>query len=219
MTDVVRCVIYDCDGVLFDSLEANRRLYNHISLSSGRGPLTEEELRYCHMHTVQDSIHSLFKEDPEGEVRALEFLKHQVDFRAFIPYLTMEPHLLPTLSALRERRIRTAISTNRTTSMPHIMERFNLRSYFDMVVTALDVTRPKPDRESVDKILDGLGVLPEETLYVGDSEIDRSTARSSGVRFVAYKNREISTGLFIEDHRDLLKLLSNGGSPRKPPSA
>ena len=103
--------------------------------------------------------------------------------------------------------------------MPHIMERFNLSSYFDMVVTALDVTRPKPDRESVDRILNGLGVLPEETLYVGDSEIDRSTARSSGVKFVAYKNRTISTGLFIEDHRDLLKLLSNGGSPPKPPSA
>ena len=67
MADLIHCVIYDCDGVLFDSLEANRRLYNLISLSSGRGPLTEDELQYCHMHTVQDSIHCLFKEDPEGE--------------------------------------------------------------------------------------------------------------------------------------------------------
>ena len=180
--------------------------------------LTPEELRYCHMNTVGESIHCLFRGDPEAEKRALEFLKHQVDFKEFIPYLRMEPHVLPTLSALRERHIRTAISTNRTTSMPHIMERFNLWPYFDMVVTALDVRRPKPDRESVDRILCGLGVLPEETLYVGDSEIDRSTARSSGVRFVAYKNRAISTGLFIEDHRDLLKLLSNGGSPPELPS-
>jgi len=215
MSPLIRCVIYDCDGVLFDSLEANRRLYTHIALSSGRGPLTGEELRYCHMNTVHDSIHCLFREDPEGEARAVEFLKEKIDFREFIPFLVMEPYLLQTLSALREKGVRTAISTNRTTSMPHIMERFNLRPYFDMVVTALDVARPKPDRESVDRILSGLAVAPEETLYVGDSEIDRSTARSAGVIFVAYKNREISTGLFIEDHRDVLKLLSNGGPPRR----
>ena len=61
-----RCVIYDCDGVLFDSLEANRALYNHIAVSMGRGPITEEELRYCHTSTVRESIHCLFKEDPRG---------------------------------------------------------------------------------------------------------------------------------------------------------
>ncbi len=71
----VRCVIYDCDGVLFDSLEANRRLYNHIALSMGRTPLTSEELRYCHMNTVGDSIHCLFREDPETEAKASDVLE------------------------------------------------------------------------------------------------------------------------------------------------
>ena len=116
------------------------QLYNRIALSMGRAPLTEEELRYCHMNTMGDSIHHLFKEDPEVEAKALRFLKEQIDFKDFIPYLVMEPHLLETLSSLREKRITTAISTNRTTSMPHIMERFRLQPYFDMVVTALDVT-------------------------------------------------------------------------------
>ncbi|MGD0488056.1 MAG: HAD-IA family hydrolase [Syntrophorhabdales bacterium] len=212
----VSCVIYDCDGVLFDSLEANRKLYNHIAVSMGRAPLTERELHYCHMNTVGDSIHCLFEEDGEAEAKAVRFLKEQVDFKDFIPYLIMEPHLLETLSALREKRIMTAISTNRTTSMPHIMERFRLQPYFDMVVTALDVTRPKPDPESVNLILDRLAVRPEETLYVGDSEIDLGTARSAGVMFVAYKNRAISTGILIENHREILRFLSNGETPQAP---
>ena len=71
----INCVIYDCDGVLFDSLEANRRLYDHIAVSSNRGPRTEEELGYCHMNTVGDSIHCLFENDPEGEARAVKFWK------------------------------------------------------------------------------------------------------------------------------------------------
>jgi hypothetical protein len=43
---------------------------------------------------------------------------------------------------------------------------------------------------------------------VGDSEVDRQTAESAGVRFVAYKNRELGSDLFIDDHRNLLNLIS-----------
>lgn len=203
----VECVIYDCDGVLFDSLEANRTLYNHIAVSMGRETVSEEEIIYCHMHTVRDSIRFLFKNNPDGEARALEFLAQQIDFKDYVPYLQMEPNLLPTLTALREKGILTAICTNRSTSMPHLMERFALGSYFDMVVTALDVTHPKPDPESVMKILQGLQVEASRTLYVGDSEIDRKTALASGVCFIAYKSSEISTGLVIEDHREILSLI------------
>jgi HAD superfamily hydrolase (TIGR01509 family) len=208
MNKGIACVIYDCDGVLFDSLEANRKLYNHIATSTGRGELTEAELRYCHMNTVHDSIHCLFPDDPAKEAEAVRFLKEKVDFRDYVPFLKMEPYLLETLAALRQQGVRTAISTNRTTSMPHIMERYKLTPYFDMVVTALDVTRPKPDRESVDKILGSLGLRAEETLYVGDSEVDLKTAQASGVIFVAYKNATISTGLSIDDHRSILTIVN-----------
>ncbi len=205
---MITCVIYDCDGVLFDSLEANRRLYNHICLAMDRPPITEEELAYCHMHTVYESLARLFPGDAETEARASEFLKSKVDLRDFIQYLKIEPHLFETLSALREKRVRTAISTNRTTSMKHIMEKFSLWPFFDMVVTALDVVRPKPDKESVEKIIAALKVRPQDSLYVGDSEIDLKTAESAGVTFVAYKNPKISKGLLIQDHLDLLPLVA-----------
>ncbi len=129
----------------------------------------------------------------------------------------MEPHLLETLSTIKSAGVKTAISTNRTNSMPYIMKRFKLGPYFDMVVTALDVAKPKPDPESVIKVLGALGVKAEETLYIGDSEIDLNTATSAHVTFVAYKNRAISTGIVIEDHREILRFLGNGGPlPRQP---
>jgi phosphoglycolate phosphatase len=203
----VKCVVYDCDGVLFDSLEANRTLYDHIAVSNGRGPLTENELRYCHINTVKDSIHRLFDDDPEGEAHALQFLSEQIDFKDYVPYLKMEPHVMETLTGLRGNGMLTAINTNRTTSMPHLMQRFDLFPYFDMVVTALDVVRPKPDPESMHRILHTLNVKPHETLYVGDSVIDLETAESSQVRFVAYKNPSISRGISIDDHRKILEYI------------
>jgi phosphoglycolate phosphatase len=203
----IKCVIYDCDGVLFDSLEANRTLYDHIAVSNGRAPLTEDELHYCHINTVKDSIRHIFRHDPEGEGRAFTFLDEQIDFKDYIPFLKMEPHLLETLTILRSRGVQTAINTNRTTSMPHLMTRFNLSSYFDMVITALDVARPKPDPEPMERILAGLNIRPEEALYVGDSVIDLETAKSSRVTFVAYKNTEISTGIVIDDHQEILRVI------------
>jgi phosphoglycolate phosphatase len=216
----ISCVIYDCDGVLFDSLEANRMLYDRIAEHMGRPPLSREELGFCHTHTVYESIHCLFPDDPLQEAKAADFLKKGIDFKDFIVYLKMEPDLLEVLTELRNRGIKRAISTNRTTSMPHVMERYSLGPYFEMVVTALDVVNPKPHPESVLKILATLNLDKGTVLYVGDSEVDRDTARSAGVRFIAYKNREIvsdnGSDAYIESHLRLLDFLRSEAAPQGP---
>ena len=205
----IQCIIYDCDGVLFDSLEANRKLYNDLAISIGRSPLQDEEVNYVHSHTVFESIHFIFRDDEVSEKKALERLKG-IDFKDYIVYMKMEPHLLEALSRLKEGGVRRAINTNRTTSMKFIMERFGLWPYFDMVVTALDVKHPKPHPESIEKILTALNLNKDETLFVGDSEVDRQTAESCGVRFIAYKNREIVENIFIDDHLEVVEYVSLG---------
>ena len=201
-------MIYDCDGVLFDSLEANTKLYNDLCARVGRGPLREEELRYVHTHTVFEALHFIFGQKDEMEKKALELLRlEQIDLREYVVYLKMEPHLLQTLEKLKEKGILRVINTNRTTSMKYIMEKYDLWQYFEMVVTALDVKNPKPNPESIEKIIQELNLNKEEAVFVGDSDVDQQTAESSGVRFIAYKNREIANDLFIDDHFDLLKIV------------
>jgi phosphoglycolate phosphatase len=201
-----RCVIYDCDGVLFDSFEVNRRFYNYMCASIGRPLLTEPELRYVHTHTVHEAIHFLSGNDSKVEGRALALLP-RIDPQEYIPYLKMEPHLLQTLQRLKEAGIFRAIDTNRSTSMKYIMEKFNLWPHFERVVTALDVKNPKPHPESVEKILEAFQVGKKETVLVGDSEIDEQTSAAAGIKFIAYKNREIAHDAFIDDHLALLSFL------------
>jgi phosphoglycolate phosphatase len=207
----IRCVIYDCDGVLFDSLEANGRLYNDLCTQLGRPPLNEQELKYVHSHTVFESIRCLAGEDAGLEKKGLELLK-QIDLREYIQYLKMEPNLLAALQTLKERGKLRAVNTNRTTSMKFIMERFNLWPHFDMVVTALDVKNPKPHPESIEKIVSTLNLNKDHVVFVGDSEVDKKTAESAGVPFIAYKNQEISNGVLIKDHLEILEWIQNGKS-------
>ncbi len=208
----MRCVIYDCDGVLFDSLEANSRLYNDLCALGGRAPLREEELSYVHTHTVFEAVHFIFGKDEDSEKKALEMLK-QVDFREYIVHLKMEPHLLQTLGRLKENGILRVVNTNRTTSMPHVMDRFDLWPFFDMVVTALDVKNPKPHPESVEKILQTFNLKRNEVVFVGDSELDQQAAKSAGIKFIAYKNKEIPSDAFIDDHLELLNFITEGVKP------
>ena len=168
--------------------------------------MSEEELLYVHSHTVLEAIQFISKKDGDLEEKARQVLK-QIDLRKYIVYLKMEPHLLQTLSQLKERGILRVVNTNRTTSMPYIMEDYKLGPYFEMVVTALDVKNPKPHPESVEKILKTFDLKKEEAVFIGDSEVDQQAAKASDVRFIAYKNRAIANGLFIEDHLDLVEIL------------
>ena len=204
----IRCVIYDCDGVLFDSLESNTKLYNDLCALAGRGPLREDEIQYVHTHTVFEAIHFIFGKENDLEKKALEILKEkQVDLKNYVNYLRMEPHLLQALERLKEKGILRAINTNRTTSMKYIMERFNLWPYFEMVVTALDVKNPKPHPESIEKIIETFKLTREEAVFVGDSDVDQQTAESSGIKFIAYKNKKIANDLYMEDHLDVLNIV------------
>jgi HAD superfamily hydrolase (TIGR01509 family) len=203
----IRCVIYDCDGVLFDSIETNRKFYNHICAAIGRALLTGEELEYVHMHTVQESVHFLFQGKPTGEEMAIALIS-TLNPNDFIPFMKMEPNLLQTLTLLKRRGIFRAINTNRTTSMKFVMDAFALWPYFEMVVTALDVKNPKPHAESVTKILDAFHLQREEAVFVGDSQIDRQTADAADIRFIAYKNPDINDGWLINDHLELLDFLA-----------
>jgi HAD superfamily hydrolase (TIGR01509 family) len=209
-----RCVIYDCDGVLFDSFEANSRLYNDLCALVGRSPLEKEETKVVHTHTVYEAIHFIFRKDEDSEKRALEIMK-QVDLTHYIIYLKMEPHLLQALGQLKDSGMIRVINTNRTTSMKEVMNRFCLWPFFDMVVTALDVKNPKPHPESVEKILQAFDLKREEAVFVGDSEVDQQAARSAGIKFVAYKNKELESDLYIEDHLELLGIISDGKKPQQ----
>ena len=202
----IRGVIYDCDGVLFDSLEANRWFYSSFCAALGRDPLTEEELGYAHSHTVHEALHHIFRNAPEKERQALERFA-RMDPEESASRLKLEPNIIAALQALKARGIRLAVSTSRTTNMGYILKKFALEPFFDLVVTTRDVQNPKPHPESIEKILQRFSLKKEEVFLVGDSETDRRTALAAGVKFIAYKNEEIPAFASIQDHLAILNFV------------
>jgi len=69
--------------------------------------------------------------------------------------------------------------------------------------------------ESLLKIIDTFEVLPQEALYVGDSEVDALAARQAAIPLVAYKNAALEAELHVDSFRDLQDWMkAPGGFPR-----
>ncbi|WP_297055930.1 HAD family hydrolase [Thermosulfurimonas sp.] len=202
-----RLLVFDCDGVLFDSREANRAYYEEICRALGRPPLREEELHYVHMHTAEESVRYLFREFPEKLEAALAYQKN-LPYEKFLPYMRMEPGLREFLEWARPRFL-LAISTNRTTTMGRLLEIYGLEKYFDLVMTALKSPRPKPHPQALTVILEHFRVSPRETLYIGDSEVDLRLCRAVGVPLVAYRNPQLPADFHVSSYAELRALLSS----------
>ena len=205
----VRVVAFDCDGVLFETVEANRAYYNHILAHFGRPAMDEHQLRYVHIHTVQQSVAHLFADDADRQA-AMAF-RAAIDYGPFLKYLTIEPHLKALLDWMRNR-YQTAIATNRTDTMDRLLREFGLADRFDLVVTSLDVERPKPFPDPLFKILSRFRVEPRQAVFVGDSEVDEATARAAGVPFVAYRNPALEASWHIESLKELEGVLQGSGT-------
>jgi HAD superfamily hydrolase (TIGR01509 family) len=203
-----KAVIYDCDGVMFDSFGANLAFYDRIMGMLGSEPLDRgdgELMRILHTFSSQVVLRHILPDTGDWE-RAMKCAS-SIDYRELVPFMRMEEGFMETLDALRGLT-GLAVCTNRASSIDAVLESFDLGRYFDIVMSAAKVTNPKPHPEPLLKILSHYRIRPMEALFVGDSEVDRQAADSAGVPFVAYKT-DLPGFARIDRHRDILPLVSN----------
>lgn len=200
-----RAVIFDCDGVMFDSRQANIHFYNHLLSRFGLPLMTEDKIDYVHMHTADESIRHIFEGTPYTE--EAQAYRWEMDYTPFIEDMVMEPGLKETLQFLKPKS-GLAVATNRSNTIGKVLEVNGLDGFFDIVVSSLDVEKPKPHPESLLKILRFFSIHAREALYIGDSAVDSETARAATVPFVAYKNRSLEADFHAKGMKDIPGILA-----------
>ncbi len=204
-----KLAIFDCDGVLFDSREANRCYYNALLEKLNLAPMNEEQLDFCHVHTADEAIEFLLKDHSESIKKKARDIVKEIDYTPFLRYMRFEPGVRDTLSFVKDR-LYTAISTNRSSTMPLLVRMYNLDDFFHKIVCALDVSNPKPDPEGVFKILNFFSVDPSQAIYIGDSIVDQIVAQNAGVPLIAYKNGELDAMFHVEHFLEIKEILTGG---------
>ena len=194
--NLIKLVAFDCDGVLFDSRQANIAFYNAILAHFDQPPLDPEAVDYIHSHTVWESLEHIFQGYPDLE--AVVHFARNFDYSPFIAMMVEEP--LPAgVSPISCAPAATlALATNRTTTTGAVLTYHGLADDFDLVVSAQDVSRPKPHPESFVRILEHFGLAPLEAIYIGDSQVDEQFAANAGVPFVAYRNPGLTANYYLD---------------------
>lgn len=179
-----RAVIFDLDGTLLDTLEDLRDGVNHVLTLKGYPERSLEEIR----RFVGNGIGKLIERAaPKGttEVERTEMLRV---FRAYYTEhcrIKTGPYngIMELLQYLKEHGFLMAIVSNKNDAAVKELTRYYFADYIDAEVSIgeREGIQKKPAPDSVFEAMRLLGVKKEETVYVGDSDVDRETAKNAGL--------------------------------------
>jgi phosphoglycolate phosphatase len=180
-----RCVIFDCDGTLVDTLQDIANAMNQALTECGFPAPPLEKYR----DMVGWGIFRLAELAVPKEARREEIIqtlgnraKHLMEELPFEKSLSRPyPGIVELLDELRARKILTAVLSNKPDSvLRRLMTDIFPNHAFNAVCGLRPGAPPKPDPSSVWDLLSDLGLTPHKAIIMGDSEIDMETARNAG---------------------------------------
>ncbi len=202
-----RGIIFDCDGVLVDSFQANIWYYNWFKEQFGLPRMDPAEERFTHIQNVFESLRRII---PEGKWEEAFRLRETFDYRLVLPHITPEPGIFPFMTLLRDLGVNMAVNTSRTNTTDMLLSHLGMAGFFHPVVSTASVSKPKPHPEGVHLILDAWRMQPQDVAFIGDSSVDQATAENAGVEFWAYKNPRLTGALYVPDFPSLLRVFARG---------
>jgi len=202
---MLKLIVFDCDGVMFDSQKANRMFYNHLLEHFGLAEMNEEEQHFVHIHNVIRSVQHIFRHYPQPTLEEVHNYRLTCDYAPYLQYMTMEPDLIAFLEAT-VKSYHLAISTNRTNTMLPLLKSFEIEKYFEKVVTAATAKRPKPAPDGMLEILEHFGCQPEQAVFIGDSIVDQQHATSCNVPLIAFRNTDLKAQYHVNSFLEILSL-------------
>lgn len=201
-------LIYDCDGVMIDSAEGNRHLYNLVLERLGLPPMTREQEKFAFQATFEQALLYMTPERLHGQIESA--VRGAFDYeRDILPKIRLMPGYREFVLKAHEHGLRQAIDTNRTTfGIEAIIRRFELPPYFEPVIDSSNTT-PKPAPEGARKIAAAWGCEPERMLFIGDSPDDRLAAKGAGALFCAFGENDLEGDIKFASWPELASFLWN----------
>lgn len=188
--------IFDFDGTLMDTSGVILATIKASIKEMGLPEKTEEECRSIIGIRTNEAGKYLYPDlDISNEEFARVFrsnydrLKQGAEEKTF-------PGVMETLRRLHESGCGLAIaSSRRVYSLEDYLKSLGIRDMFEMVVGADSVTKGKPDPEPVLTVLKTLGWNADDTLVVGDADVDIMMGNAAGCRTcaVTYGNGSIAS--------------------------
>ena len=175
-------IVFDCDGTLLDTLTDLRNAVNYVLRAHDLPERSVPEVKAA----LGNGVAHLMRQSLPDSISEAEFNTYLDEFKAYYgehlqDYTAPYPGMLDVLDTLRAKGYKLAIVSNK---IQEGVTPLNKEYFGDRLPVAIG-ERPglqrKPAPDMVLQALKELDSTPEESIYVGDSEVDVATAKNSGL--------------------------------------
>jgi phosphoglycolate phosphatase len=208
----LKLVMFDLDGTLVNTVQDITDALNYALKPYGIKRLTVGET----MNMVGEGVSRLIEKAlpiEKGHLKDDVIKRFLEDYSEHLIDKSREyPHVKETLENLIDFK-KAIISNKREDLSRRVIEKLGLSEYFDLIIGSDTAGERKPSAVPVLYVISKLGVSPEESIIVGDSNFDIEAGKKAGIKTIAvtygYRPREFLTGAdyIIDDIRELIPLL------------
>ena len=206
--------IFDLDGTLLNTLGDLAASTNYALRQYGMPEHTIDDVRRFVGNGVGKLIERAIPEglaNPQYEDVLATFRKHYMlhSLDTTAPY----PGIESLLYSLRSHGCNVAVVSNKFYNATVELCRHFFADTVEVAIGERENIRRKPAPDTVFEAMRQLGVSGEDTVYVGDSDVDVATARNSGIPCISvlwgFRDRDFLTErgatTFVNTPEDILK--------------
>ena len=185
-----RAVLIDLDGTLVDSLPDIGRAVNSMRSELGLQVLPITRIASYVGKGVDVLVHRALTETMNEQAPPDAFQRGKQSFdRCYGEVNGNESRVYAgvqqALNELQRKGMRLACVTNKPKSFTRqLLERTDLISAFNAIVSGDDTQQKKPDAEPMLHACELLDTAPQDAVMIGDSENDVMSARAAGCRVI-----------------------------------
>jgi phosphoglycolate phosphatase len=178
-----KLIVFDLDGTLINAYEAIERSLNFTLKALGYPKASAYAARRAVGHGDVNFMRRFFND--KDLPQAIEiYRRHHA--AALVRYSQLMPQARMVLSRLKKKDYKLAVASNRPLKFSNILLRhLKIRKYFTVVLCGKDSKDIKPKPTLILKIMKMLGILKEDTAYIGDMTIDVLAGKNAGVKAIA----------------------------------
>lgn len=211
-----KCVIFDLDGTLLYTLEDLKNSVNFALKESGFQERSLDEIREFVGNGIKNLVKRAVPENTDDATFEKCFLSFKEHYRLHSNDTTKEYEgVTETLRCLKDNDFLLAVISNKA---DFAVKKLCSEFFGDLFACAFgdrDGVERKPSPDSVNEIIELLGVLRENCYYVGDSEVDVITARNANLKCIActwgFRSRSVLEAekpeYIIDDVKDILEIV------------
>ena len=179
----IKLAIFDLDGTILDTLEDLADAVNHALKVHDLPVHTLDEVRSYIGNGIRNLIDRSVPENTPADVVQSVFAEFRSHYAAHCADKTRPyPGVLEMLDTIRAAGIKTAVLSNKADFAVQELCRNYFGERIDYAAGEKEGIPKKPAPDSVYILLNAMGFTAEDTVYIGDSEVDVHTARNAGLK-------------------------------------